>query len=152
MCTCFCLTAILSPIFLKSRGKNALQPYLAEERQHTIFGRDTSMSSREVSVRIENLPRMDRHDRRRCSQCSHLTAHWYRQSQGTTLPGLSLCVCVCVFLPFRYEFLAFTYFPLSCGAVPPSGARTQHNHLAALVFELLCAHQGDRHAHHVLQP
>lgn len=63
-----------------------------------------------------------------------------------------LCVCVCVFLPFRYEFLAFTYFPLSCGAVPPSGARTQHNHLAALVFELLCAHQGDRHAHHVLQP
>lgn len=87
--------SISTPIFLKSRGsKNKFQPYFAEERQDIFFGRDTSMSSREVSVRIENLLRMDRHNRRRCSQCSDLIGHWYWQSQGATVPGLFVCVCI----------------------------------------------------------
>lgn len=32
-------------------------------------------------------------------------------------------VCVCVFLPFWYEFLSFRYFPVSCGAVLPQEHR-----------------------------
>lgn len=86
--------SISTPIILKSGGKDTFQPYLAEERQHIIFGGDTSMSSREVSVRRQNLPRMDRHDRRRCSQCSYLIGHWYWQSQETTVPGLFVCVYI----------------------------------------------------------
>lgn len=101
---------------------------MAEEKQRIIFGRDTSMSSGEVSVRRQNLPRMDRHGRRRCSQCSCLIGHWYWQSQGTTVPGLFVYVCIS---PLQ------GYFPVSCGAVLPQECGHSTITLALAGFLLL---------------
>lgn len=90
------------------------------------------MSSREMSVR-RHLPRMDRHGRRRCSQCSYLIGHCYWQSQGTSVPGF--CVCRCVFPPSRYEFVSFRYFPVSCGAVLPQEGK--HSAIPLALADLL---------------
>lgn len=100
-----------------------------------------------MSVRRQNLPRMDRHGRRRCSQCSCLIGHWYWQSQGTTVPGLFVYVCIS---PLQ------GYFPVSCGAVLPQECGHSTITLALAGFLLLFLNfsvpTSKTDVHHVLQP
>lgn len=50
-----------SPLIFKSKSKVGFQLYLAKERQHShyVSRKDISISSREVSVRSQNLHRTD---------------------------------------------------------------------------------------------
>lgn len=124
--------SISTPVFLKSRGKDAFQPYLAEERQR--------ISLEEMLACLQE----------KCLSGDRIYPGWTDVTgEGALSVHISLdtgtgslkelqypdFVCVCVFPPFRYEFVSFRYFPVSCGAVLPQ--EHEHSTITLALADLL---------------